>query len=301
MNGVDALMPHLLDRTRLRTLWEDALEEDGAGNDVTSMVAVSAAQAAEALVVARESGVFAGAAIFDVIREAYPTELAVVPQIEDGADLQAGTVIANVAGSARQLLAIERTLLNFLQRLCGVATLTRAYVNAVAGTRARIYDTRKTIPGWRQLDKYAIRCGGGKNHRMGLHDAVLVKDNHLARIEPQRLRGAVIDMVKAASRLAPPPRFVEFEVDTLEQFHQIASITGIDVILLDNFGLPDMRKAVVHRDELGLLGKLQLEASGGVDLDEVAAIAGTGVERIAVGRLTHSVRALDIGLDMEAI
>jgi nicotinate-nucleotide pyrophosphorylase (carboxylating) len=292
-------MPQLLDRKRLRMLWEDALAEDGAANDVTSMVAVSATQAADALVVARESGVFAGAAIFDVIREAYPTELAVVPQLDDGADLKAGTIIADVSGSARQLLAIERTLLNFLQRLCGIATTTRAYVHAVAGTRARICDTRKTVPCWRQLDKYAVRCGGGKNHRMGLHDAVLIKDNHLAGIEPQRLRTAVMDMVKAASRLAPPPRFVELEVDTLEQFNQIAAISGIDVILLDNFSLADMRQAVARRDELGLLGKLQLEASGGVSLEEVAAIAATGVERIAVGRLTHSVQALDIGLDME--
>lgn len=299
MTGVASLMPHLLDRKRLRIIWEEALKEDGAHNDLTSMVAISATQAAEALVVAREPGVFAGSAIFDVVKEAYPTELSVVARVEDGTELQPDTVIAEISGSARQLLAVERTLLNFLQRLCGIATATRAYVKAVEGTRARIYDTRKTIPGWRQLDKYAVRCGGGKNHRMGLDDAVLVKDNHLARIEPHRLRAAVVDMVKAANRLAPPPEFIEFEVDTLGQFDQIASVAGVDVILLDNFSLPDMRQAVARRDELGLLGKLQIEASGGVSLDEVAQIAATGVERISVGRLTHSVRALDIALDVE--
>lgn len=298
---VITLMPQLLDRKRLRQLWQDALAEDGAESDITSLVAVSATQAAEGVLVSREAGVFAGSAIFDVIKEAYPSDLVVVSEVEDGATLSPGTVIARVSGSARRALSIERTLLNFLQRLCGIATTTRAYVNAVAGTRARIYDTRKTIPGWRQLDKYAVRCGGGKNHRMGLHDAILVKDNHLARIEPQRLRTAVMDMVRAATELTPPPKFVEFEVDTLEQFNQIAAISGIDVILLDNFTIADMLKAVAHRDELGLRGKLQLEASGGVHLDRVAEIAATGVERIAVGSLTHSVRALDIGLDIETI
>lgn len=298
---VTSFMPQLLDRKRLRQLWQDALAEDGADSDLTSLVAVSATQAAEGVVASREKGVFAGSAIFDVLKEAYPSDLAVVPAMADGELLSPGTIIARISGSARQLLAVERTLLNFLQRLCGVATATRAYVDAVAGTRARIYDTRKTIPGWRQLDKYAVRCGGGKNHRAGLHDAVLVKDNHLARIEPQRLRAAVIDMVRAAAQLNPPPKFVEFEVDTLEQFHQVAGISGIDVILLDNFALADMKKAVAYRDELGLRGKLQLEASGGVQLERVAEIAATGVERIAVGALTHSVRALDIGLDIETI
>lgn len=294
-------MAHALDRNRLRDLWEDALAEDGAENDVSSLVAVSATQAAEAVVTAREPGVFAGTAIFDVIREAYPTDLTAVVNVEDGAKLETATVIAHISGSARQLLAIERALLNFLQRLCGVATMTRAYVDAVRGTRARICDTRKTIPGWRQLDKYAVRCGGGKNHRMGLHDAVLIKDNHLARIEPHRLRLAVMDMVSATTRLSPPPIFVEFEVDTLEQFEKIVDIPEIDIILLDNFSLADMRRAVSLRNELGLLGRLQLEASGGVHLDSVAAIAATGVDRIAVGALTHSVRALDIALDVETL
>lgn len=294
-------MAYALDRNRLRNLWEDALAEDGADNDLSSLVAVSATQAAEAAVTAREPGIFAGTAIFDVIREAYPTDLTTVVNVEDGAKLEVGTVIGHISGSVRQLLAIERTLLNFLQRLSGVATVTRTYVDAVRGTRVRICDTRKTIPGWRQLDKYAVRCGGGKNHRMGLHDAVLIKDSHLARIELHRLRSAVMDMVSATARLSPPPLFVEFEVDTLEQFERIVDIPEIDIILLDNFTLADMRRAVSRRNALGLLGKLQLEASGGVHLDSVAAIAATGVDRIAVGALTHSVRALDIALDIETL
>lgn len=292
-------MPQQIDRKRLRKQWEDALDEDGAANDVTSLVAASPTLAAKAAVVSREKGVFAGAAIFEVLKEACPTDLTVALKVADGDALQPGTKIARLEGSRSHLLAIERTLLNFLQRLCGIATTTRAYVDAVAGTRAKIYDTRKTIPGWRQLDKYAVRCGGGKNHRMGLHDAVLVKDNHFAGVGLNQIKTAAVDIVKAAGRLSPPPRFVELEVDTLDQFNQIATVAGIDVILLDNFSLADMRKAVVHRDELGLLGKLQLEASGGVHLERVAEIAATGVERIAIGALTHSVRALDIGLDFQ--
>lgn len=290
-------MPQLLDRKALRKLWEQALEEDGAFNDVTSLVAAPAKLATSAGVVAREPGVFAGAAIFEVLKEACPSDLTVSLEVADGDALGAGTPIASLEGSSSQLLSIERTLLNFLQRLCGVATATRAYVDAVAGTRARIYDTRKTIPGWRQLDKYAVRCGGGKNHRMGLHDAILVKDNHFAGVGVHQLKSAVMDIVKAARTLAPPPDFVEIEVDTLDQFNQVVTVAGVDVILLDNFSLADMRQAVVRRDELGLLGKLQLEASGGVHLESVARIAATGVERIAVGAITHSVRALDIALD----
>src|SRR5438552_10469346 len=140
------------------------------------------------------------------------------PQIADGDRLARGASIATLRGPLRQLLSIERTLLNFLQRMCGVATLTRRYVDAVAGTSAKIYDTRKTIPGWRQLDKYAVRCGGGMNHRFGLHDAILVKDNHLAGVAPGRLAGRVFEMLNEASALDPPPEFIEVEVDTLEQF-----------------------------------------------------------------------------------
>lgn len=292
-------MAHLLDRKQLRRQWEAALVEDGADNDVTSYVATTPNQATVARVVAREAGVFAGAAIFQVIKEAYSSELSLTVRVADGDRFEPGTPIADVSGSLRELLSIERALLNFLQRLCGIATATRSYVDAVAGTGAKICDTRKTVPGWRELDKYAVRCGGGKNHRMGLHDAVLVKDNHLAGVETGRLREVVRDVAKTAGQLSPPPKFIEFEVDTLEQFERIAAVPGIDIILLDNFSLDDMRQAVARRDGLSLRGKLQLEASGGVSLDRVAEIAATGVERIAIGAITHSVRALDIALDIQ--
>jgi nicotinate-nucleotide pyrophosphorylase (carboxylating) len=291
-------MPEIVDRYRLRKMWEDAIEEDGAENDITSLVATPPQQAICAHLMAREAGVFAGNVIFDVLKEAYPTELTINPLVDDGIKLEAGSLIAEIAGSARRILAVERTLLNFLQRLCGIASATRTYVDAVAGTPARIYDTRKTMPGWRQLDKYAVRCGGGRNHRMGLHDAVLVKDNHLAGFEPNRLRAAVLDMLKTSVALSPQPAFIEFEVDTLDQFNQIVTVPGIDVILLDNFSLADMRKAVARRNDLGLLGKLQLEASGGVNLARVADIAATGIERISIGSITHSVRAMDLALDI---
>ncbi|MBI4578425.1 MAG: carboxylating nicotinate-nucleotide diphosphorylase [Planctomycetes bacterium] len=297
---VIAAMAQLLDRKRLRTMWDDALLEDGAHNDVTSLVAVSPRQVTAVRLVSREKGTFAGTAVLDVLREAYPTELTVTDRIADGAALAPATLIAELAGSARRLLAIERTLLNFLQRLCGVATATRACVDAVAGTGAEIYDTRKTVPGWRQLDKYAVRCGGGRNHRMGLHDAVLVKDNHLAGIEPTRLRAGVADLVAAAAALAPPPQFIEIEVDNLGEFDEIVAVPGIDVILLDNFTPADMRKAVARRDARGLRGKLQLEASGGLTLARVAETAATGVERIAIGAITHSARTLDLALDLQS-
>jgi nicotinate-nucleotide pyrophosphorylase (carboxylating) len=287
-----------LDRHDLRNLWERALQEDGADNDITSLVATSDRQIVSASVVAREAGTFAGQAVFDVIQEAYPGQLTVSLSVCDGEAFKPDTELALLSGPFRTLLGTERTLLNFLQRLCGVATVTRRYVDAVADTGAKIVDTRKTIPGWRNLDKYAVRCGGGKNHRMGVHDAVLVKDNHLAGVEPDRLAGAAATIISDLSGTTPPPKFIEFEVDDLAQLEQLIKVVGIDIILLDNFSLKDMRTAVRMRDEAGLGGRLQLEASGGVDLESVRAIAETGVERIAIGALTHSARALDIALDV---
>ncbi len=292
-------MAQKLDRVRLRKLWERALAEDGAEQDITSQCAIEEDAPGTATIVARKPGVFAGRAIFDLLKEAYATKLTVLTQREDGAGLKTGTVIATLAGPLRKLLSIERTLLNFLQRLCGVATLTRTYVDAVAGTQAKILDTRKTIPGWRQLDKYAVRCGGGQNHRTGLHDAILVKDNHLAGVDTDRLASQASQLISLAGTLNPPPLFVEFEVDTLDQLEQLLKVVGIDVILLDNFTPAQMRQAVARRDALGLKGKVQLEASGGVSLDTLRAIAETGVDRISVGALTHSAPALDIAMDVE--
>ncbi len=291
------VMARLLDRQRLRRQWEDALQEDGAERDLTSLAVAPERRIVTVELRARQAGVFAGVPMFDLLREAYPAQLTVAPDVADGRRIAAGDRLAVVTGPLRLLLAIERTLLNFLQRLCGVATLTRAYVDAVASTPARIYDTRKTVPGWRHLDKYAVRCGGGHNHRMGLHDAVLVKDNHLAGIEPARLTAAASAMMADIASLSPPPDFVEFEADDLQAFDALLKVPGIDVILLDNFSLADMREAVARRNAAGLAGRLQLEASGGVSIASVLAVAETGVDRIAVGAITHSAPALDIGID----
>lgn len=293
-------MAQLLDHVRLRQLWEDALAEDGFGRDVTSEIAVDPAATGTARIVAREEGIFAGAAVFGILHEACAPQLVPSVELGDGDRMNAGATIATLTGKLRLLLGLERTLLNFLQRLCGVATMTRRYVDAVAGTPAKICDTRKTIPGWRQLDKYAVRCGGGRNHRMGLHDAVLIKDNHIAGIQTSRLTGVLSEMLHEANRLQPPPGFIEVEVDTLDQLDQILSAAGVDMILLDNFTTEQMREAVARRDALGLKGKAQLEASGNITLDTVRAIAETGVERISVGALTHSVRALDIAMEIAA-
>lgn len=289
-----------LDLTDLSTLWRRALEEDGADRDVTSLVSIDASTRGVARVAARGAGVFAGAAVLDVLAAEHAA-IAVERQVNDGAALAAGQTIALLRGPLRELLGIERTLLNFLQRLCGVATLTRRYVDATAGTSAMIYDTRKTIPGWRRLDKYAVRCGGGSNHRLGLHDAVLIKDNHLAGIETPRLAGRVFEMLNEVSTLPQKPDFVEVEVDTLEQFDELLKVVGIDVVLIDNFTPGQMREAVERRDAAGLRGKLALEASGGVSLDQVARVAATGVERIAVGAITHSAPALDIHMEIDAV
>ncbi len=291
-------MSEHVDMQQLRRLWELALAEDGADCDVTGRVAVDGRVTATGDVVAREACCFAGAVVFDMVRESCAGQLSVHVNIVDGAVIEAGTVLASINGSLQRLLAVERTLLNFIQRMCGVATMTRRYVDVVAGTSARIYDTRKTIPGWRALDKYAVRCGGGRNHRMGLNDAVLVKDNHLAGIEPARLAATAAGMIEELSATGTAPAFIEFEVDRLEQLDELLKVVGIDIILLDNFSLADMCEAVARRDGLGLRGKVQLEASGGVKLDHVRRIAETGVERIAVGALTHSAPAADIALDL---
>jgi nicotinate-nucleotide pyrophosphorylase (carboxylating) len=206
------------------------------------------------------------------------------------------TPLLRIRGPVRSLLSAERIVLNFLQRMSGVATLTNRFARRVEGTRAKIYDTRKTIPGWRALDKYAVRCGGGFNHRVGLYDGLLVKDNHVAAMPLRELSGFLSGIV-SRSRGEDARRLVEVEVDTLEQLQEVLKVDGIDVILLDNMDCPRMQSAVEMRDRNNK--KTELEASGGVTIETVRSIALTGVERIAVGALTHSAPAMDIGLDIE--
>jgi nicotinate-nucleotide pyrophosphorylase (carboxylating) len=206
------------------------------------------------------------------------------------------TPLLRIRGPVRSLLSAERIVLNFLQRMSGVATLTNRFVKRTDGTRAKIYDTRKTIPGWRALDKYAVRCGGGFNHRIGLYDGLLVKDNHVAAMPLRELSGFLASIVQR-SRGEDAKRLVEVEVDTLEQLAEVLKVDGIDVILLDNMDCPRMQSAVEMRDRGNK--KVELEASGGVTIETVRSIALTGVDRIAVGAITHSAPAMDIGLDIE--
>ena len=276
-----------------RRLVDLALAEDlGTAGDRTSAATIPAAATGRAAFVVRRGGVVAGLPAAAMVCAAVDPTLAFTPEVADGEQVDRAR-IATVAGPLRSILAAERTALNFLQRLSGVATLTRAYADAAAGTRAKILDTRKTTPGWRLLEKYAVRCGGGTNHRIGLYDGILIKDNHLAG-----LGGDVRAAVEAARAFPGNAGLgVEVEVDTLEQL-EVALAVRADIVLLDNMTTDQLRAAVARRDAVapGVL----LEASGGVNLGMVRDIALTGVDRISVGALTHSAPALDIALDYQS-
>jgi len=275
-------------------LVEWALKEDlGPHGDLTSHATVSAEIHGRAAFVARSSGIVAGLdAAYLVFTSLGDKLFAFENVVEDGASVSPGSHLAVVAGKMRSLLTMERTALNFLQRLSGIATLTRKYVDAVEGTGVKILDTRKTTPGWRLLEKYAVRCGGGHNHRTGLYDGILIKDNHLAALGGGR--SAVRKAIQLAREHAPEGVFVEVEVDDLAQL-EAALEERPDYILLDNMDLDTLREAVTRRSRVA--PEVELEASGGVTLDTVRAIAETGVDRISVGALTHSAPALDIALD----
>lgn len=244
--------------------------------------------------VAREAMVVSGLACMPALLEVFAPACAWSPAASDGQRVESGQPLGEVAGPAPELLALERTALNLLSRLSGVATNTARYVEAVEGTGAAVLDTRKTTPGLRALEKYAVRCGGGLCHRVGLHDAVLIKDNHLAGMSPEVIRRRIA-AAAAKARSAADPRFVEVEVDSLEQLESVLGAEGVDIVLLDNMAPEALRRAVALRDDRSP-GTL-LEASGGVRLETIRAIAETGVERISCGALTHQARGVDIGLD----
>lgn len=268
-----------------------ALAEDIGSGDVTTLATVPAGLESTAAMIAREPMVLAGAALAAAAFCELSPKVTIHGLLPDGTRVAAGARLMRVQGPARALLTAERVALNFVQRLSGVATLTDRYVQAVRGTRARILDTRKTTPGLRKLEKYAVACGGGQNHRFGLHDQILIKDNHLSA-----LAGETPNAVAAAvqrSRRQYPGLAVEVEADTIEQVQQ-ALEAGADIILLDNMAPALLRQAVSLT-----AGRAKLEASGGIDLATVSAVAQTGVDFISVGALTHSARAMDIGLDFE--
>ena len=263
-----------------------ALTEDlGRAGDVTAQACIPGEARLSARFATRKSGVVSGLACARLAIAELDPDATFEAVAADGEQVQAGTTLARVEANARALLSAERTALNLMGRLSGIATLTRAYVDAVAGTKARIVDTRKTTPGLRALEKYAVRCGGGVNHRFGLDDAILIKDNHVAAC------GSVGEAVRRAKAFAGHLMKVEVEVDTLDQFDE-ALTESPDVIMLDNFSLADLREAVRRA-----AGRVALEASGGINLETVRAVAETGVDVISVGALTHSVGVLDIGLD----
>jgi nicotinate-nucleotide pyrophosphorylase (carboxylating) len=245
--------------------------------------------------VARAAGVLAGLPAAAIVLEMVDPRLEFQPQIADGSPIAPGDRLAVVAGPMRSLLTAERTALNFVQRLSGVATLTRRYVDAVAGLPCRILDTRKTTPGWRRLEKYAVRQGGGHNHRLGLYDAILIKDNHLAALQNSP-DGAWAALRSALNFPRSPEIVVEIEVDTLQQL-DVALACRPHMILLDNMSLDDLLQAVQRRNQVD--ASVLLEASGGVNLTSVRTIAQTGVDCISVGALTHSAQALDIALDYD--
>ena len=261
-----------------------ALAEDLGDGDVTTEATVDADATGSAELVVKEPGVVCGLAVAEAVFRAVDSELRFERLVEEGASVAAGTSVARVAGAERAILTGERTALNFLARLSGIATLTRRYVDAVEGTGAAILDTRKTTPGLRALEKHAVATGGGRNHRFGLDDGVLVKDNHL------RAAGSVASAVERLRAVTPLP--IEVECDTLEQVSE-ALAAGAEAILLDNMSPDQLRSAVTLAR-----GHARLEASGGVTLENVRAVAETGVDEISVGALTHSARSLDVSLEL---
>ena len=272
----------------LRNLVRSALEEDEAFNDLTTIATVVSDRHARGQLVSRADGVLCGVPLaVEAFRQLDP-KVTIRVDLEDGARLRKGSNILYLSGHARALLAAERVALNFMQRLSGIATLTAKYVDAVKGTKAKILDTRKTTPGWRLLEKYAVRAGGGTNHRLNLSAAVLIKDNHLAAVD-----GDVAVAVRRARDLAPAGTKVEVECDRIEQV-RAACEAGADIIMFDNMSPEQMRECVALVNRRAIT-----EASGGVTLDNVREIATTGVDMISVGALTHSAAALNLALDFE--
>ena len=277
-----------LTHDQLSSLVRSALEEDQAFNDVTTIATVLSSRRARASLVARQAGCIAGVSLALEAFRLLDPKISMRVDAEDGTRIEKGGSVIYMTGHARALLSAERTALNFMQRLSGIATLTQKYVDAVKGTKARILDTRKTTPGWRKLEKYAVRAGGGVNHRLDLARAVLIKDNHLKAVE-----GDVGVAVRRVRDLAPPGAKVEVECDTLDQVR--ASIdAGADEVLVDNMTIEMIREAVAMA-----AGKAAVEASGGVTIDTVRAIAETGVDYISVGALTHSPPAMNLALDFD--
>jgi nicotinate-nucleotide pyrophosphorylase (carboxylating) len=286
---VSAVQP--LSPEEIRRAVRLALAEDIGGGDATTLATVPEDTTVGAAMRAHESLIVAGMALAEAAFGELSAAVQTQRLVQDAQRVREGDELLRVSGPARAILSAERVALNFIQRLSGIATLTAQFVEAVRGTHAQILDTRKTTPGWRRLEKHAVACGGGHNHRFGLYDMILIKDNHLAALRDAR-PNAIAAAVKQARKTYPQLK-IEVEADTLEQVEQAVD-AGADIILLDNMNPVQLRLAVQKAK-----GRARTEASGGVNLSSVRAIAETGVDFISVGALTHSARAMDIGLDLE--
>jgi len=285
----------------LRQLVRLAVREDlDRQYDWTTVALVEPDARGKAAVITRQAGVVAGMRCLPIVIDEMHADLRIEAEAADGQEVEADTVLAKLAGAARDILTCERPLLNLLARLSGIATLTRQYVRQIEGTSARVYDTRKTAPGWRRLEKYAVRCGGGCNHRTGLFDAILIKDNHLALagelgISPaDALRRARDFLARLDSQYANKAMLVEIEIQRLDQLDDVLAAEP-DIVLLDNMSPSELRQAVSRRNSIR--PQIELEASGGVSLETVRQIALTGIERISVGGLTHSAPWLNMALE----
>ena len=281
----------LLTPRELEIVIDRALEEDSISADVTTSVLIPSHLQARAALIPKEPGILSGLDVVAATFKRVNPDLVFTQKLVDGERVQGGEVVATISGSMASILTAERTALNFLQRMSGIATLTDLYVKAVDGTTASIADTRKTAPGLRLLDKYSVSIGGGRNHRMNLTDGVLIKDNHLAALSGEGV--SLIQAIKRARTKAPHTVKIEVEVETVEAALD-ATAAGADIVMLDNMSPAEMRNAV---DQIS--AECFVEASGNITLENVAEVAQSGVDIISVGALTHSVRALDISLDYE--
>ncbi len=285
-----------LELEKVRPLLKLAIEEDVGQGDMTTELLFGDNIIDKADIISREEIVVCGMGVVREMLQMYDKRLKLKVFVKDGQHAYVGCRLATIKGPLCSILTAERVVLNFLQRLCGIATTTRKYVRAVQGTNSKIYDTRKTLPGWRILEKYAVRCGGGYNHRLGLYDGILIKDNHLAQLG-RNFQPKLKKIIEKARKIRHA-KFVAVEVDHVDdQLNYVLEIPGIDIVLLDNMGQWQLKHAVEMKNRMCGKGKPLLEASGNITLANVSGIAQCGVDRIAVGAITHSATAVDIGVD----
>ena len=280
------------ENSTLGTLIDLALSEDlGEQGDITSKSFIPENSHSSGKIIVKEDCVIAGSEIAEQVFNKFDPSIKIDVLLKSGSSAQCDTTVINLSGKTRSILSAERTALNFIQRLSGIATLTKKYVDAVNGTNAKILDTRKTTPGWRNIEKFAVLSGGGSNHRMGLFDMAMLKDNHLANESDPELLQKNIYLFKDKY----PNARIELEADTLKQVSQFVKMDGVDVILLDNMSENDLIEAVKYRS-----GSIQFEASGGINLESINNVAKTGVDFISVGALTHSASSVDLSLELES-